>query len=36
MEYQYRHGLGETRYELGAGVIDPGETPLQAAHRELS
>jgi len=33
---QYRHGLGVTRYELVAGVIDKGETPLQAAQRELS
>ncbi len=36
MEDQYRHGLGETHYELVAGVIDPGETPLEAARRELS
>ncbi len=36
MENQYRHALGETHYELVAGVIDPGETPLQAAQRELS
>ena len=36
MEDQYRHGLGETHYELVAGVIDPGETPLEAAQRELS
>ncbi len=36
MEDQYRHGLGQTHYELVAGVIDPGETPLQAAQRELS
>lgn len=36
MEDQYRHALGETHYELVAGVIDPGETPLQAAKRELS
>lgn len=36
MEDQYRHGLGETHYELVAGVIDLGETPLQAAQRELS
>ena len=35
MESQYRHGLGTTNYELCAGVIDAGETPLQAAHREL-
>ena len=33
---QYRHALGETRYELVAGVVDEGETPLQAAMRELS
>jgi 8-oxo-dGTP pyrophosphatase MutT (NUDIX family) len=32
---QYRHGLGEVSRELPAGVIDPGETPEQAAHREL-
>lgn len=36
MEDQYRHALGETHYELVAGVIDPGETPLDAAKRELS
>lgn len=33
---QYRHALAETHYELVAGVIDEGETPLQAAQRELS
>ena len=33
---QYRHALGETHYELVAGVVDEGETPLQAAVRELS
>lgn len=32
---QYRHALGETHYELVAGVIDPGETPMEAAKREL-
>ena len=32
---QYRHGLGETRYDLCAGVCEPNETPLQAAQREL-
>ena len=36
MEDQYRHALGETHYELVAGVVDEGETPLQAAQRELS
>lgn len=33
---QYRHGLGVTKYEIVAGVIDEGETPLEAAQRELS
>ncbi len=32
---QYRHGLGGTSRELPAGVIDPGESPLDAARREL-
>jgi len=32
---QYRHGIRQTRYELCAGVIDAGETPLEAARREL-
>lgn len=32
---QFRYGLNETRYELCAGVVDPGETPLEAAKREL-
>lgn len=36
MEDQYRHALGQTHFELVAGVIDPGETPLEAAKRELS
>ena len=35
MEKQYRHGLGETGYEICAGVIESGETPLEAARREL-
>ncbi len=35
MERQYRHGLGNTCYELPCGVIEKGETPLQAAQREL-
>lgn len=35
MEDQYRHALGKTGFELVAGVIDPGETPLEAARREL-
>ena len=32
---QYRHGLGETRYELCAGVCDEGEDPIESARREL-
>lgn len=32
---QYRHGIQQTRYELCAGVVDPGEQPLEAAKREL-
>lgn len=35
MEKQYRHGLGKTCYEIPAGVIEEGETPLDAAKREL-
>ncbi len=36
MERQYRYGLGKTCYELPAGVMEQGETPLEAAQRELS
>ena len=32
---QYRHGAGKTSRELPAGVVDAGETPLDAAQREL-
>lgn len=32
---QYRHGLGETRYELCAGVSEEGEDPIDSAQREL-
>lgn len=35
LERQYRHGLGKTCYELPCGVIEAGETPLEAAKREL-
>ena len=35
MEQQYRHGLGQVGIEICAGVIEKGETPLQAAQREL-
>jgi len=32
---QYRHALGRTSFELCAGVIEAGETPEEAARREL-
>jgi 8-oxo-dGTP pyrophosphatase MutT (NUDIX family) len=32
---QYRHGHGAVTRELPAGVIEPSETPEQAARREL-
>ena len=35
LERQYRHALGNTCYELPCGVIEAGETPLEAAKREL-
>ena len=35
MVRQYRHGAGTVSLELPAGVIDAGETPEQAARREL-
>lgn len=34
-ERQYRQGLGIVEYEICAGVIENGETPLDAAKREL-
>ena len=32
---QHRHAIGEDTWEVCAGGIDPGETPEQAAVREL-
>ncbi len=32
---QYRHGTDQVMAEVAAGVIEQGETPLQAAQREL-
>jgi 8-oxo-dGTP pyrophosphatase MutT (NUDIX family) len=33
---QLRPAVGAETWELPAGLIDPGETPLQAAERELA
>ncbi len=33
---QYRHAVGEELWEAPAGMIDPGETPLETARRELA
>lgn len=35
LQKTYKHGCGEIVTEFCAGMIDAGETPLQAAHREL-
>lgn len=35
IERQYRHAAGQFLLELPAGRIEPGETPLTAAKREL-
>jgi ADP-ribose pyrophosphatase len=32
---QYRFGVGRTTTEIPAGVVNPGETSLEAARREL-
>ncbi len=33
---QYRHGLRRVSFELCAGVVEEGETPEEAARRELA
>jgi 8-oxo-dGTP pyrophosphatase MutT (NUDIX family) len=33
---QYKHGIAESMLELPAGAIDPGETPVDCALRELA
>jgi 8-oxo-dGTP pyrophosphatase MutT (NUDIX family) len=35
MVRQFRHGTGEVTLEVPGGLIDPGQTPAQAAAREL-
>lgn len=35
MVRQYRHGARELTLEVPGGIIDPGETPAEAAAREL-
>ncbi len=35
MELQYRHPVGEYLYEIPAGTLEPGESPLDCARREL-
>jgi len=32
---QYRHAVGETIWEIPAGTMEPGETPVECAGREL-
>jgi ADP-ribose pyrophosphatase len=32
---QYRHGVERVIWELPGGIVEPGESPLQAAKREL-
>lgn len=32
---QWRHGVDHTTLEIPGGMVDPGETPLEAARREL-
>ena len=35
MERQYRHAAGQFLFELPAGSLDPGESPLAGAKREM-
>lgn len=34
--HQYRHGSDEVEWEIPGGCVDPGESPLAAAKRELA
>jgi ADP-ribose pyrophosphatase len=33
---QHRHAAGQVLWELPAGILEPGESPEQCAHRELA
>lgn len=35
IEQQYRHGIEKNGYEICAGMVEEGETPIDAAKREL-
>ena len=35
MELQYRHPVGGYLFEIPAGTLEPGESPLECAQREL-
>lgn len=35
MVRQYRHAIGDYIWEIPAGTLDPGESPLKCAKREL-
>ena len=35
MIYQYRHAVGKYIYEIPAGTLNKGESPLECAKREL-
>ncbi|HYB12561.1 MAG TPA: NUDIX hydrolase, partial [Myxococcota bacterium] len=35
MVRQWRHGARELTLEIPGGIVDPGETPAEAAAREL-
>jgi 8-oxo-dGTP pyrophosphatase MutT (NUDIX family) len=32
---QYRHGVRDVLLEIPGGIVEPGDTPLDAAIREL-
>lgn len=34
--HQYRHAVGRAIYEIPAGLLEPGEQPVQSAARELA